>query len=389
MHSPAPSLYRRPLPPQLVAFASPEGRALFDAARAAGGLESFFPLIEQFHTQADPAFCGLGTLVVALNALGVDPGRLWKGPWRWFSEELLDCCSPLERVRAQGITLDEFACLARCNGASADVYRPDAFGLADFRAAVDAAARSAVAPALIVSYDRGSLGQTGAGHFSPIGGYDPASDHVLVLDVARFKYPPHWVALPALYAATQPQDPATGRPRGWVALRRHSRPPSLLFTARCLGDGGFEALSAALDDLAANLARASSNDLVAALRALFSALPGLPLVVERRPLALSEQTGAAEALLAALRGVPLHARVDALQPPWPTDAVTLLLLALPSRVWSGLSLDARAELSAMLDPDRLPLPVRLEADHVRRQLADLCALARGPACARCEPGCDA
>jgi glutathione gamma-glutamylcysteinyltransferase len=110
------SLYRRPLPPQLVAFAAPEGRAWFDAARAEGGMEAFFPLIEQFHTQADPAFCGLGTLVVALNALGVDPGRLWKGPWRWFSEELLDCCTPLERVRAQGVTLDELACLARCNG---------------------------------------------------------------------------------------------------------------------------------------------------------------------------------------------------------------------------------------------------------------------------------
>jgi len=34
------SLYRRPLPAQLIAFASPEGRALFDAARAAGGMEA-------------------------------------------------------------------------------------------------------------------------------------------------------------------------------------------------------------------------------------------------------------------------------------------------------------------------------------------------------------
>ena len=26
-----------------------------------------------------------GTLAMVLNALGVDPGRKWKGPWRWFS----------------------------------------------------------------------------------------------------------------------------------------------------------------------------------------------------------------------------------------------------------------------------------------------------------------
>ena len=33
------------------------------------------------------------------------------------------------------------------------------------------------------------LGQTGDGHWcSPVGGYDAASDQVLLLDVARFKY---------------------------------------------------------------------------------------------------------------------------------------------------------------------------------------------------------
>ena len=32
-----------------------------------------------------------------LNALHVDPGRTWKGVWRWFDESKLDCCKPLER----------------------------------------------------------------------------------------------------------------------------------------------------------------------------------------------------------------------------------------------------------------------------------------------------
>lgn len=45
---------------------------------------------------SEPAYCGLGTLAMVLNALAIDPQRIWKGPWRWFSEELLDCCSPLE-----------------------------------------------------------------------------------------------------------------------------------------------------------------------------------------------------------------------------------------------------------------------------------------------------
>ena len=44
---------------------------------------------------------------------------------------------------------------------------------------------------LVCSYDRGTLGQTGSGHFSPIGANDQQTDKVLLLDVARFKPPTH------------------------------------------------------------------------------------------------------------------------------------------------------------------------------------------------------
>src|SRR6187402_1556090 len=130
------TLYRRPLPEGNIAFSSLAGRELFAEALARGGLDGYFPLAEQFHTQADPAFCGLGSLVVALNALGVDPGRLWKGPWRWFAEELLDCCVPLSEVQRRGLDLEELACLARCNGAEVELHRADATNLAAFRAAL-------------------------------------------------------------------------------------------------------------------------------------------------------------------------------------------------------------------------------------------------------------
>lgn len=170
----APTLYRRPLPPSLIPFSSEPGRALFRDALEAGRLEAFFPLIEQFHTQSDPAFCGLGSLVMVLNALGVDPGRVWRGPWRWFSEELLDCCTPLSTVQAFGLTIEEVACLARCNGAEVVRGSPALSTLDEFRAAVEAATRSP-SRMLIAAYCRQVLGQTGAGHFSPLGGYHAAS----------------------------------------------------------------------------------------------------------------------------------------------------------------------------------------------------------------------
>lgn len=58
--------------------------------------------------------------------------------------------------------------------------------------------------------------KTGTGHFSPIGGYHAERDMALILDVARFKYPPHWVPLSLLWEAMDTVDEATGLQRGYV-----------------------------------------------------------------------------------------------------------------------------------------------------------------------------
>jgi len=73
---------------------------------------------------------------------------------------------------------------------------------------------------LIVNYSRSAVGQTGNGHFSPIGGFDAATDRALVLDTARFKYPPHWMPVELLFAAMKERDGDTGETRGWMLLRR-------------------------------------------------------------------------------------------------------------------------------------------------------------------------
>jgi glutathione gamma-glutamylcysteinyltransferase len=221
---PERTFYMRPLPPTLEALDSERGRRLFAEALLEGSMASYFRLAQQFHTQSDPAYCGLGSLVCALNALRIDPVRSWKGPWRWFSEELLDCCKPLDEIRRVGLSLDEVACLARCSGTDVAVHRADPEHVERFRAHVIESSTRDQAPLLIVNYARGTLGQTGDGHFSPIGGYHAGSDQVLVLDTARFKYPPHWVPVELLFAAMHVRDGATGLPRGWIGLR--ARPAS-------------------------------------------------------------------------------------------------------------------------------------------------------------------
>lgn len=184
------SFYRRQLPTtHCVAFSSAEGRRLFQEALREGGMETYFPLSEQFKTQDDPAFCGLGALTMVLNALAIDPGRTWKGPWRWFDESMLECCEPLEVVRAKGICISKLDCLARCNGATTQLKYGDSAGLAEFREDVVRLTSTTPPPEelMIVGYNRKVMGQTGTGHFSPVGGYHKGRDMALIMDVARFK----------------------------------------------------------------------------------------------------------------------------------------------------------------------------------------------------------
>lgn len=379
------SLYRRPLPAGQIAFASAEGRALFREAMELGTLEGFFPLIEQFHTQAEPAFCGLGSLVMTLNAFGIDPGRLWRGPWRWFSEEMLDCCTSLDAVRQAGIAMDELACLARCNGADARVERPSSAGLQHFRDAVEKAARSASDLAVIAGYSRARLGQTGSGHFSPIGGYHPAHDLVLLLDVARFKYPPHWVPLSDLYAAMHDDDPATGRPRGWIELRRRGDPSSIAYFVTCpegLGIGA--ALERLVEKTRAALASGSAQGAAEVIRLVArSAAEGRlgECFALRRP-EMGEHERLLGALRAALTSSAAHrAVVQALGEPQ-NELLTAWLLAAPDEMWAGLGAPLGDDMRRLAAIDALPAELAAEVVHVRGQVRFLLEYARGVAGAK-------
>jgi Phytochelatin synthase len=120
-----PSFYRRPLPASCTAFSSKRGRLYLSQAMQQNGLKSFFHLMEQYTTQSEPAYCGISTLVISLNALQVDPRREWKKPWRWYQEEMLNCCVNLDQVKMTGITMADFACLAICQGLQAHVHHAE------------------------------------------------------------------------------------------------------------------------------------------------------------------------------------------------------------------------------------------------------------------------
>ncbi|MFN7143805.1 MAG: phytochelatin synthase family protein [Myxococcota bacterium] len=353
------TFYRRPLPDALVPFSSADGRALFREALALGGMEGWFPLAEHFHTQSEPAFCALGSLVVVLNALSIDPARPWKGPWRWYAEDLLDCCDPLDQVRARGLTLPRFACLARCNGVTADLKHAADHGVDTFRR--DVAAAGAGGPPVITSFGRRPLGQTGDGHYSPVGGWHPEKDLVLVLDVARFKYPPFWVPLATLHAAMLPHDPDTGLSRGWVVVARDGTRDGQAYRIACENPGWRAAVGRLRDTLPALIAGArpaSATELVGILAA------GVP--AEVRGLVVARE-GAPEEVVAGLRASPLAARAG-------DDAAHLVLLALaaPDAAWGPL--DARVLTELTTHREALPDAARAEVARLRAQLNALASL---------------
>jgi glutathione gamma-glutamylcysteinyltransferase len=228
--------HKRPLPTSLVALSSLTGKKLFKEALDLGGMETFFPLAEQFITQSEPSFCSLTSLAMVLNALNHDPGKTWKGVWRWISEETLQCEFPdtcghsLSRVKTMGMNFSEFESLARCHDAIISSRRASAgidreLNINIFRKQIKEISCSNMAKSFIVcNFSRSALDQTGDGHFSPIGGYHLEKDLVLIMDVARFKYPPFWVSVEMLWDSMSQKDAATGDHRGYFIISTNGKP---------------------------------------------------------------------------------------------------------------------------------------------------------------------
>ncbi|CAJ0945641.1 unnamed protein product, partial [Mesorhabditis belari] len=223
----APNFYRRPLPQLCVPFASDEGKKMFTEALLEGNANIYFKLACQFTTQDEPAYCGPSSLVMCLNALEVDPGRVWKSPWRFYHESMLDCCVPMESIKKVGLNIFQMRCLANCNRLECklEIAEESEKSQLSFRKDVIESVRSEV-QIVVVGYNRSTLGQSGTGHFSPLGAYHTATDSVLILDVARFKYPPHWVPLSLLHKAMCTLDSSTSKNRGHLvlSLRADTRP---------------------------------------------------------------------------------------------------------------------------------------------------------------------
>jgi hypothetical protein len=210
------------LPANLIALDSDAGEALLRGAEAR---DDFVPLSMQFVTQVHPAFCGVASLVMLLNALEV-PGPaspMTTGIGVFDQENVFSPKTEAVRARAaieeNGMTLDQFAGLVGAYGLKALVHHAGDTDLDTFRklaiAQIDGRGTY-----VVVNYLRSALGQKTYGHISPLGAYDADTDRFLILDVTRYKYPPVWVTAADLYGAMNTSDGDTGKTRGFVLVSR-------------------------------------------------------------------------------------------------------------------------------------------------------------------------
>lgn len=209
-----------PLEPGLVALDSPRGTLLMQQSRAQ---TDYLPLLSHFVTQDNQAFCGVASMAMVLNALGIPraPSPQWQ--MNYFTQDNLltaetEAIIPRATIAKQGLTLAELAGILRRSPVAVEVVYGSEISLADFRRQLS---QNLSEPGnfILINYLRSAIGQQRGGHISPIGAYNEATDQVLVLDVSRYKYPPVWVKTEALWRSIGTIDSTSAKSRGFLAVK--------------------------------------------------------------------------------------------------------------------------------------------------------------------------
>lgn len=207
-----PQVQNLPLPAHLVAIDSAQGRVYLTSADS---VADFPELANAFQVQELISFCGVASAVTVLNAMG---NNTTQGDF--FTSEVSQVRSRMQ-VALGGMSLIDLDGLLSAHQVDTELTHGDTITLKEFRNSIESNL-SQEGDFLLVNYQREVLGQGRVGHISPVAAYDSASDRVLIMDTASYKYPYTWVPVELLFAAMQETDTATGRARGYIEIGREA-----------------------------------------------------------------------------------------------------------------------------------------------------------------------
>lgn len=187
--------------------------------------QPFFAMQPYVDTQQNLAFCGPASIVAVLNSLGTprpfEP-RLY--PYTFYTQDNIfnpdtQRVKSFVMVSVRGMTLADMTAFFNALGVKATAYYADSLSEDKLRALLKAALANPDVR-IVANFDRKTLTQEGGGHQSPLAAYDEASDSVLMLDVAKFKYPPAWIGVGEMLESMRSIDSDSGKSRGLVIVEK-------------------------------------------------------------------------------------------------------------------------------------------------------------------------
>jgi len=208
--------------PAVVYWDTAEGKAIRSRMPADA---DYWQLIPTFAVQNTQSYCSVASAITVLNAMPIKkPVDPTFAPYAYFTQtnfftpEVTKVISA-ETVLAIGMTREEMAETLSRQGVTARSIAGDTFDDRSLRELLHKALGDD-GQFVLANYLRGSLGQVGGGHWSALAAYDAQSDSVLILDVAKYKYPPVWVGIGTLREAIATMDKTSGKPRGLVIVSK-------------------------------------------------------------------------------------------------------------------------------------------------------------------------
>jgi hypothetical protein len=208
--------------PVVVYWDSPEGKAL--RARMPANAD-YWQLAPTFAVQMTQSYCSVASAITVLNAMPIKkPVDPTYAPYAYFTQT--NFFSPeVEKVISAktvleiGMTREQMAETLSRQGVKAISIAGDTLSEEGLRTLLKKALGDD-GQFVLANYFRANLGQVGGGHWSALAAYDAQSDSVLILDVAKYKYPPAWVSISILQQAMATLDTTSNKTRGLVVVSK-------------------------------------------------------------------------------------------------------------------------------------------------------------------------
>lgn len=202
-------------PPVWIAWDTQEGIARLDSSTSKANV---WKLMRFYECQITPTYCGIASSVMALNSLSLKPAK-----GKIFYQSDLMSIHPeainIDKVNERGLPLPELYEFLQAFPVKVTVFNAVEYGDEALLNILIHALRDSNQVVLALYRREEVMQGDGGGHWSPVAAYDEKSDSFLVMDVARWKYPPVWITSKAFIKSLKTTN-VNGVSRGFLIVEK-------------------------------------------------------------------------------------------------------------------------------------------------------------------------